>query len=129
AMGEELLFRGFLMGTLRPKAKPVVVIATVAVLFAAYHMSILRFFTVGIIGLSFTIAAYRSESIFVSMLMHFCNNLTACLVQWYPDSILRLLNADPDIANSPLTGVALVAGAAVLIAAGCLLLSRKKVLA
>ena len=124
AMGEELLFRGFLMGTLKQKAKPVVVIATVEVLFAAYHMSILRFFTVGIIGLSFTIAAYKSESIFVSMLMHFCNNLTACLVQWYPDSVLKLLNADPNVASSPLTGVALLAGALVFVTVGYLLLCR-----
>ena len=122
AMGEELLFRGFLMGTLREKAKPAVAIAITAIIFAAYHMSILRFFTVGLIGLSFTIAAYKSRSIFVSMLMHFCNNLLACLVQWYPETAGKIF--DPKLSSS--NQILILLGSIVAVILGYLLLDGKK---
>ncbi|MCR5418369.1 MAG: ABC transporter permease [Lachnospiraceae bacterium] len=118
AMGEELLFRGFFMGTIKEKYKPALVIAATAIIFAAYHMSILRFFTVGIIGLSFTMAAYRSRSIFVSMMMHFCNNLAACLVEWYPGRLQKLMELDPAALSSPLAVFGLFGGAAAAVLLG-----------
>ncbi|MCR4691066.1 MAG: ABC transporter permease [Lachnospiraceae bacterium] len=121
AAGEELLFRGFFMGTLREKAKPVTVIALTAIFFAAYHMSLLRFFTVGVIGLSFTVAAYKSRSIFLSMLMHFCNNLTAVITSWYPDKTEKLLDLDPKVLESPLTLFALLSAALGAVVVGYLL--------
>ena len=42
-------------------------------------------FTVGIIGLGFTFCAYYSDSIFISMLMHFLNNGLAYLMMMKPD--------------------------------------------
>ncbi len=109
AVGEELLFRGFLMGTLKEKYKPVVAVLVTAVVFAVYHMSILRFFTVGVIGLSLTIAAYKSGSIFVSMTMHFLNNLAAVLISYYHDS------ATYESFTDTLTALTEHVGAAVLI--------------
>ena len=38
AIGEELLFRGFVMGTLKNKCKPVVTVLVTTLIFAAYHM-------------------------------------------------------------------------------------------
>ena len=112
------------MGTLREKARPVIVIAVTAVLFAAYHMSLLRFFTVGLIGLSFTVAAFKSRSIFVSMLMHFCNNLLACLMQWYPDTVGKVF--ETDISESAQTGIVILIllGAIIAVILGYLLLDR-----
>ncbi len=90
AIGEELLFRGFLMGTLREKCRPVMAIAVTTFVFAAYHMSLIKMFTIGIIGLAFTIAAYMTGSIYVSMCMHFLNNLVSVLISLYPKQIGRL---------------------------------------
>lgn len=87
AIGEELLFRGFLMGSLKAKYKPWITIAVTAFLFAAYHMSLIKLFTVGVIGLALTYAAYQSGSIFVSVLMHFCNNFFSILIAKFPDRI------------------------------------------
>ncbi len=112
------------MGTMRQKAKPILTIAITAILFAGYHMSVLRFFTVGIIGLSFTIAAYKSNSILVSMLMHFCNNLTACLVEWYQNPVTEVLNMDPVKASSPLLPAVILIGALAAVAGGYLLLDK-----
>lgn len=124
ALGEELLFRGFLMGTLKEKTKPVMAIAVTAILFAAYHMSVLRFFTVGVIGLSFTIAAYKSGSIYVSMLMHFCNNLVACLVDWYPDTIGQIETANLSDAGQTGLFFLVLIGALLAVIVGYILLDH-----
>ncbi len=87
AIGEEFLFRGFFMGTLKEKCRPWVAVAVTTFVFAAYHMSLLKMFTIGIIGLGFTYAAYKSGSIFTSMLMHFINNLTSVLISLYPEQV------------------------------------------
>ncbi len=90
AIGEEFLFRGFLMGTLREKCKPWVAIVATTLIFAAYHMSVLKMFTISIIGLGLTVAAYMTGSIFVSMMMHFINNFTSVLISLYPEQVGKL---------------------------------------
>nr|MBQ8251987.1 CPBP family intramembrane metalloprotease [Lachnospiraceae bacterium] len=90
AIGEEFLFRGFLMGTLRGKCKPWVAIIVTTLIFAAYHMSVLKMFTISIIGLGFTVAAYMTGSIFVSMLMHFINNGVSVLISLYPEQVGKM---------------------------------------
>lgn len=90
AIGEEFLFRGFLMGTLREKCKPWVAIVATTLIFAAYHMSLLKMFTISIIGLGLTVAAYMTGSIFVSMLMHFINNSVSVLITLYPEQVGKL---------------------------------------
>lgn len=79
-IAEECLFRGFLMGTLKEKCKPAVAIGVTAFIFAAYHMSLIKMFTVGVIGLAITYAAYKSNSIYTSALLHFLNNGFAVFV-------------------------------------------------
>ena len=90
AIGEEFLFRGFLMGTLREKCKPWVAIVATTLIFAAYHMSVLKMFTISIIGFGLTVAAYMTGSIFVSMMMHFINNFTSVLISLYPEQVGKL---------------------------------------
>ncbi len=90
AIGEEFLFRGFLMGTLREKCKPWVAIVATTLIFAAYHMSLIKMFTISIIGLGLTVAAYMTGSIFVSMLMHFINNFVSVLISLYPEQVGKM---------------------------------------
>ena len=67
------------------------IVLITTVIFAGYHMSVLRFFTVGVVGLAATFATYYTGSIFVGMLMHFVNNLTSVLPALYPDTMTKLL--------------------------------------
>lgn len=90
AIGEEFLFRGFLMGTLREKCKPWIAVTVTTLIFAAYHMSLIKMFTISIIGLGLTVAAYMTGSIYTSMIMHFINNLLSVLISLYPEQIEKL---------------------------------------
>lgn len=90
AIGEEFLFRGFLMGTLREKCRPCVAVIATTLIFAVYHMSLLKMFTISIIGLGFTVAAYMTGSIFVSMMMHFINNFTSVMISLYPEQVEKM---------------------------------------
>lgn len=91
AIGEELLFRGFVMGTLKNKCTGVIAVLVTTLLFAAYHMSLIKMFTIGIIGFGLTYAAYKSGSIVTSMCMHFLNNLLSVLITKYPKQMQRVL--------------------------------------
>ena len=91
AIGEELLFRGFVMGTLKNKCTGVIAVLVTTLLFAAYHMSQIKMFTIGIIGFGLTYAAYKSGSIVTSMCMHFLNNLLSVLITKYPKQMQHVL--------------------------------------
>lgn len=91
AIGEELLFRGFVMGTLKNKCTGMIAVLVTTLLFAAYHMSLIKMFTIGIIGFGLTYAAYKSGSIVTSMCMHFLNNLLSVLITKYPKQMQRVL--------------------------------------
>lgn len=91
AIGEELLFRGFVMGTLKNKCTGVIEVLVTTLLFAAYHMSLIKMFTIGIIGFGLTYAAYKSGSIVTSMCMHFLNNLLSVLITKYPKQMQHVL--------------------------------------
>lgn len=91
AIGEELLFRGFVMGTLKNKCKPVVTVLVTTLIFAAYHMSLIKMFTIGIVGLGLTLAAYKTGSIAASMCVHFMNNLLSVLISTYPEQLQKIL--------------------------------------
>ena len=91
AIGEELLFRGFVMGTLKKRCRPVVAIVVTTLIFAAYHMSLIKMFTIGIVGLGLTLVTYKTGSIAASMCVHFMNNLLSVLITKYPTQIQRVL--------------------------------------
>ena len=91
AIGEELLFRGFVMGTLKNKCTGVIAVLVTTLLFATYHMSLIKMFTIGIIGFGLTYAAYKSGSIVTSMCMHFLNNLLSVLITKYPKQMQHVL--------------------------------------
>ncbi len=91
AIGEELLFRGFVMGTLKKRCRPVVAIVVTTLIFAAYHMSLIKMFTIGIVGLGLTLVTYKTGSIAASVCVHFMNNLLSVLITKYPVQIQKVL--------------------------------------
>lgn len=126
AIGEELLFRGFVMGTLKNKCTGVIAVLVTTLLFAAYHMSLIKMFTIGIIGFGLTYAAYKSGSIVTSMCMHFLNNLLSVLITKYPEqmqSVLPVLFKESLSASDLLLMIAVILICAAL---GLLLLGCRK---
>ena len=126
AIGEELLFRGFVMGTLKNKCAGVITVLVTTLLFAAYHMSLIKMFTIGIIGFGLTYAAYKSGSIVTSMCMHFLNNLLSVLITKYPEqmqSVLPVLFKESLSASDLLLMIAVILICAAL---GLLLLGCRK---
>lgn len=79
AVGEELMFRGFIFGSLKDKTKRIVAILITSAIFGIYHMSLIKFFSTTILGLGFVLVLDLTDSIFCSMLMHFTNNAFSVL--------------------------------------------------
>ena len=91
AVCEEIMFRGFLFGTMRTYAKRLTAILVVSAVFGIYHMSLIRFITTSLLGVIFAYAVSETDSIFCSMLMHFCNNLVSVLMMKYKTEMKELI--------------------------------------
>lgn len=116
AVGEELLFRGFVMGTLKYKCKPALTILVTTLIFAAYHMSLIKMFTIGIVGLGLTLVTYKTGSIAASMCVHFLNNLLSVLIAKYPAAMQKafpvLFQESLDLSDLLLIGAVILVCAA-----------------
>lgn len=87
AICEEALFRGYLFSAARKKFKPVAAILIVAALFGIYHLSVVKFFTTGILGMVFCYVVYETGSIALSSLMHFINNAVSVVILYYGEQL------------------------------------------
>lgn len=87
AICEETLFRGYLLAATKKKFKPVTAILIVAVLFGIYHLSLVKFFTTGLLGAAFCYVVYKTGSIFLSCLMHFINNAISVVLMYYGEQL------------------------------------------
>ncbi|MBP5564835.1 MAG: CPBP family intramembrane metalloprotease, partial [Lachnospiraceae bacterium] len=82
---EEAAFRGFLYGTLKNKKIPIAATMVItAVVFAAYHMNLLQFIYVTIMGLIMSYMIFNSKSIFVTCIFHAVNNSMSVVFSYYP---------------------------------------------
>jgi membrane protease YdiL (CAAX protease family) len=80
ALGEELAFRGPLMGGLRGRLPGRFVIGFVALAFAARHLDLQHVVAVAPNALWFTLVAWYTRSLWASMACHFANSLTAAIL-------------------------------------------------
>ena len=53
-------------------------------------MSLIKMFTIGIVGLGLTLAAYKTGSIAASMCVHFLNNLLSVLISKSPGAAAKI---------------------------------------
>lgn len=84
AICEEIFFRGFLLSAFRNNKKSYKsAIIITGILFGFMHMDFIRMIPTGILGISFAYAVCKTNSIFISMIMHFLNNGLAVLVSHY----------------------------------------------
>lgn len=79
ALCEETLFRGLVQKSFERKLKPFWSIFITASFFGLYHFNPYGLVALVLLGAYFGYAAYVSDSIFVTMILHFLNNLVAVL--------------------------------------------------
>lgn len=111
ALCEEVLFRGALLSGLRQSMRPLSAVLAVAVLFGVFHLSIYRFAPTALLGLAITYAVWRTNSLWIGVLMHFINNSLAILmgVGKLPKGFMEFLVPGNWEAKGPSTGVIAVA--------------------
>ena len=61
-----------------------------AALFGIYHMSLIKLIPTGLLGLVFCYVAYRTDSIYPAMLMHFLNNAFSVIISCCPEQVRRI---------------------------------------
>lgn len=98
---EEFLFRGFVLSSFEQRLKPILAVSLTAILFGIIHLNFLGMFPLIAFGFYFSYIAYKTESIFVAVILHFLNNfVTVTLFHFTRDN--RILDPSPktDLSDS-----------------------------
>ncbi len=75
ALSEEVLFRGFLLGSLRTSARKWTAIVVSAAVFGVFHFFIYKFLVTAVLGVLLAYLCWQSRSILPGMVAHFLHNL------------------------------------------------------
>lgn len=90
AICEELFFRGFILTSLKHNKKSYKgAIIVSGILFGMMHMDFIRIIPTSILGMAFAYAVCKTNSIGVSMFMHFLNNGFAVVITHLSSKILE----------------------------------------
>lgn len=79
AISEELLFRGLLQRSLEERLKPAWAVVISAFIFSIIHFIPTNFISLFVIGIFLGIVAFLTQSIYIPILLHFCNNAIAII--------------------------------------------------
>lgn len=79
---EEVVFRGFLFGGLRARLSPGWAAVVSGAIFGAVHLQPYAFPVLFLLGVLLALLYHRSGSLWPAILMHFCINFFAVLVQY-----------------------------------------------
>lgn len=90
AVCEEMLFRGIILQSMKAKYRIGAAIGITAALFGIYHMSLIKLIPTALLGFVLCYVAYRADSIYPAMLMHFMNNAFSVVISCYPEKIEAL---------------------------------------
>ena len=91
AVCEEMLFRGLILQSMKEKYRVPAAIGITALLFGIYHMSLVKLIPTGLLGLVLCCMAYRADSIYPAMLIHFLNNAFSVVISRGPEKLKDLL--------------------------------------
>ncbi len=80
AICEEVFFRGYIQKSFELSLKPVWAIVLTGLFFSLYHFNPYGLVALAGLGIYFGFAAYKSNSIFIPMVLHFLNNLFAVVL-------------------------------------------------
>ena len=123
AVCEEVMFRGYIQRSFEFKMKPIWAALITAVFFGLYHFNPYALLPLMALGFYFGFAAYKSNSIFVPMSMHFLNNFVAIIFYFiYGDDNIINSAVDKDFKLGP--ALMMFLGLAVLLA-GVVLMIKK----
>ena len=90
AIGEEICFRGFLYGGLKNKYGVKWAVVLSAIVFSAFHMSLVKLLPTAMLGACLAYIVSVSGSIYIGMVLHFVNNAFSMLQMKYPDVFAKL---------------------------------------
>ena len=126
AIGEELLFRGLTLGSLNSKYKAVWAILVSSLIFGLYHGSVVKLLPTTMLGACFAYIVYKGGSIYITMALHFLNNLLLVISMKKPELLENLLPvlvkeklSFAELATMTIIGV-------IAFVAGLLLMNNKK---
>ncbi|MDP4115519.1 MAG: CPBP family intramembrane metalloprotease [Bacteroidota bacterium] len=111
AICEEVMFRGFIQHSFEFAIKPLWAILITSTFFGLYHFSPYGLLPLIGLGFYFGFAAYKTNSILPSMVMHFLNNFTAVLLYMFAgtdDLSKKIKISDQDLWFSVLSFVILL---------------------
>ncbi len=77
AISEELLFRGLVQRSLQKSMTPLRAAVATGIIFGAYHLNPSSFIPLSVIGIYLGFVALRADSLWVSIVAHFYNNVIA----------------------------------------------------
>ena len=97
AICEEVFFRGYVQKSFELAIKPIWAMLITAFFFAIYHFNPYGFIALVGLGIYFGYAAYKSNSIFIPIILHFLNNLLAIVTFFIlgDDEFLQTEAIDP----------------------------------
>jgi uncharacterized protein len=97
AICEEVFFRGFIQKSFELKWKPFWAIIVSSSIFALYHFSPYGFFPIFFLGIFLGYSAYKSNSIFIPVSLHFANNLIMIILYFIVGAESMETKPAPDI--------------------------------
>lgn len=103
AVCEEVLFRGFIQKSFELKLRPLWAIFITAVFFGIYHFNPYGLIPLIGLGFYFGFAVYKSDSILVSMTLHFINNFVAIIVFFFAGNSGAISHDKPVDLSSSIT--------------------------
>lgn len=125
AICEEAMFRGFILGTLSDKYKPVTAVICTGVLFGLSHLAPVNIVIISILGTAMAYCVYRTRSILVSVVMHFLNNFIASFISCKPKLAVKLM---PFLAKETIpttTMIMIGVGGILLVVIGVMVIGKK----
>lgn len=110
AVCEELLFRGYMLSTLRRSFSVPLASLLCAALFAVAHTTPVRILPMLLLGFALSLAGCFSGSVFIPMVMHFVNNLSVVLGVYYPEESAAVRGFVFGYGDFAAVGIAVAAG-------------------
>jgi membrane protease YdiL (CAAX protease family) len=95
AVVEEFVFRGLVQSSIEKGSTPLHGAVVTGIVFGAYHLIPSSVVPLSMLGVYLGFLAYRSNSLWVSVIAHFFNNAVACVATYLRVDDEALLTGDP----------------------------------
>lgn len=120
------MFRGFLFGSLRGKVKAHWAVLVSAIIFGAFHMSLVKLIPTALLGMALAAAMLSCRSIYISMVLHFMNNAWSVLIMKFPEQIGNYLPFLTEETMPVQATIGMIAAGVICAAAGLCLIHQRR---